>query len=173
MKTLLFDRLETPELGIILLVVDGDQLCALDYSDYEGRMLSLLKKRYGSVELLPTPNPCGYSQRVQAYLAGDYEALDSIPVNPGGTEFQRQVWLALRSIPVGSTISYGELAARLDRPKASRAVGGTNALNPIAIVLPCHRVIGANRSLTGYAGGLHRKQWLLKHENFLAHTFCQ
>ncbi|HET8842556.1 MAG TPA: methylated-DNA--[protein]-cysteine S-methyltransferase, partial [Ktedonobacteraceae bacterium] len=101
---------------------------------------------------------------LRAYLAGDPRSLDAIPVDTGGTAFQQQVWSALRSIPLGTTTTYGELAASLGKPKAYRAVGATNALNPIAIVLPCHRVVGADASLTGYAGGLHRKDWLLRHE---------
>jgi methylated-DNA-[protein]-cysteine S-methyltransferase len=111
-----------------------------------------------------TTDPCGFSSQVRSYFAGDYHCLDTIPVSTGGTPFQQQVWFALRTIPPGKTITYGELAAKLGKPTAYRAVGGTNALNPIAIVLPCHRVVGANASLTGYAGGLERKQWLLEHE---------
>lgn len=163
MHQLQIDRFASP-LGEILLVVDGDELVALDYADYEERMLRLLARRYGAFELQPASDPHGYSSLVQAYLAGDMSALDAIPVNTGGTPFQRQVWSALREIPVGSSVSYGELAARLGRPAAARAVGMTNSLNPIAIVLPCHRVVGANKSLTGYAGGLERKAWLLQHE---------
>lgn len=165
MKTLQFDRIESP-IGAILLAVDDGQLCTLDYEDYEQRMMTLLERRYGPVHLVPTTDPCGFSGRIRDYFAGDYSALDAIPVNTGGTAFQQQVWSALRSIPVGSTLTYSALAARVGRPTAYRAVGGTNALNPIAIVLPCHRVVGADTSLTGYAGGLERKQWLLKHEGY-------
>ncbi len=165
MKTLQFDRIESP-IGTILLAVDDGQLCTLDYEDYEQRMMTLLERRYGPVHLVPTTDPCGFSGRVRDYFAGDYSALDAIPVNTGGTAFQQQVWSALRSIPVGTTLTYSALAARVGRPTAYRAVGGTNALNPVAIVLPCHRVVGADTSLTGYAGGLERKQWLLKHEGY-------
>ncbi len=163
MKNLLIDRVSSP-LGEILLVVDGVELVALDYAGYEGRMLKLLTRRYGAFELEPASDPHGYSSRVQAYLAGDMAALESIPVSTGGTPFQQQVWRALREIPAGCVVSYGELAARLGRPSAARAVGMTNSLNPVAIVVPCHRVVGANHSLTGYAGGLERKAWLLQHE---------
>lgn len=163
MKTLQFDRITSP-IGPILIVVDGEQLCALDYEDYEQRMRTLLQRRYSSFSLVPTLNPHGISEQLKAYFAGNYSCLDTIPVSTGGTAFQQQVWLALRTISPGTTLSYGELAAQLGRPTAYRAVGGTNALNPIAIVLPCHRVVGANASLTGYAGGLARKQWLLQHE---------
>ncbi len=103
--------------------------------------------------------------RLAAYFRGDLQALDGIPVDPdGGTPFQREVWLTLRAIPAGATWSYGELAGRIGRPSAIRAVGAANGANPIPIVLPCHRVIGANGSLVGYGGGLDRKRWLLAHE---------
>ena len=165
MKALQCDRIDSP-VGTILLVVDDKKLCSLDYVDYEPRMMTLLQKRYGSVVLEPVSDPCSFSSRIRDYLAGDYACLDTIPVSTGGTAFQQEVWLALRSIPPGKTLTYGELAAQLGRPTAYRAVGGTNALNPVAIVLPCHRVIGASSSLTGYAGGLERKHWLLQHEGW-------
>lgn len=165
MKTLLSDRIDTP-IGAILIAVDGEQLCSLDFEDNEEHIMASLRRRYGEFTLEPDDNPAGISERLRAYFAGDYTCLDAIPVNTGGTAFQQEVWLALRTIPPGSTLSYGELAAQLGRPTAYRAVGGTNALNPVAIVLPCHRVIGSNASLTGYAGGLERKQWLLQHEGF-------
>jgi methylated-DNA-[protein]-cysteine S-methyltransferase len=101
---------------------------------------------------------------VRAYLAGSYGAIDGIPVDTGGTPFQRRVWSALRRIPAGQTLTYGALARRLGTPAASRAVGRAVSLNPVAIVVPCHRVIGADGRLTGYAGGLDRKRWLLAHE---------
>ena len=99
-----------------------------------------------------------------AYFKGDLTAIDGLKVANGGTDFQRAVWKALRAIPAGGTITYGALAARLGRPKAARAVGLANGANPIAIVVPCHRVVGADGSLTGYGGGMARKQWLLAHE---------
>ncbi|GCE05249.1 methylated-DNA--[protein]-cysteine S-methyltransferase [Dictyobacter aurantiacus] len=163
MKELCYDTIDSP-IGTIVLVVDGDQLCSLDYTDYESRMMTLLRKRYGEFQLTRASDPCGVSSQLRAYFAGDYRCLDAIPVNTGGTTFQQQVWSALRAIPAGTTTTYGQLATRLGKPTASRAVGAANALNPIAIVLPCHRVIGANASLTGYAGGLQRKHWLLQHE---------
>jgi methylated-DNA-[protein]-cysteine S-methyltransferase len=107
------------------------------------------------------------TSRIRDYFSGDHHAIDSIPVNAGGTPFQQQVWHALRAIPSGTTMTYGALALQLGRPTASRAVGAANGANPIGIVVPCHRVIGANTSLTGYARGLERKTWLLRHEGFL------
>ena len=163
MKRLHVDSLESP-VGTIVLVEDEGRLCSLDYVDYEQRMMMLLERRYGPVSLVPQADPSGFSSRVRRYLEGDYHSLDEIPVSTGGTPFQQQVWQALRSIPPGQTLSYGALASKLGRPTASRAVGRTNGLNPVAIVLPCHRVVGADASLTGYAGGLERKRWLLNHE---------
>ncbi|HEY9621902.1 MAG TPA: methylated-DNA--[protein]-cysteine S-methyltransferase [Crinalium sp.] len=160
---LLIDKLES-EIGIILIVTDGDRLCALDYADYEERMTSLLRTRYGQFYLKEMSNPNGMSSLLQAYLDGEIAAIDTILVNPGGTSFQRQVWATLRTIPPGKTASYGELAQRLGKPTAYRAVGMANSLNPVSIVIPCHRVIGAKAHLTGYAGGLERKRWLLQHE---------
>lgn len=160
---LYFDKVES-EIGDILIVTDGQSLVSLDYADYEPRMLKLLKTRYGAFELKQVENPGGFSERVKAYLAGDFSSLDHIPVNTGGTPFQQEVWQALRTIPAGVVVSYKELAQKVGRPTAYRAVGMTNSLNPVAIVLPCHRVVGANSALTGYAGGLERKRWLLRHE---------
>jgi methylated-DNA-[protein]-cysteine S-methyltransferase len=102
-------------------------------------------------------------EQLNAYFAGDLRAFD-LPLTMHGTEFQRRVWAALCEIPYGETISYGELARWVGNPKASRAVGLANGRNPVAIVVPCHRVIGADGSLTGYGGGLERKVWLLEHE---------
>lgn len=165
MTELLTDQIESP-VGTLFLIVAGASLCALDFSGYDARMHKLLHARYGAVTLRPVDDPHGFSRRIRAYLAGDLQSLDAIPVDAAGTPFQRQVWAALRTIPPGSVTTYGALAARIGRPTASRAVGMTNSLNPIAIVVPCHRVVGANATLTGYAGGLERKQWLLQHEGF-------
>jgi methylated-DNA-[protein]-cysteine S-methyltransferase len=109
-------------------------------------------------------NPFGLSDAFARYFAGELGVLDSLAVETGGTPFQRQVWQALREIPCGSTVSYGQLAERIGRPTAVRAVGLANGTNPVSVVVPCHRVIGSNGSLTGYGGGLERKRWLLNHE---------
>lgn len=166
MTELQIDRIDSP-IGTILIVSDGEQLCSLDYAEYEQRMMILLEKRYGQVSFRQNADPCGFSSKLHQYFAGDYHCLDSIAVNTGGTDFQQQVWSLLRTIPPGTTMTYGQLAAKFGKPNAYRAVGATNALNPIAIVLPCHRVVGADASLTGYAGGLERKRWLLQHEHTL------
>jgi methylated-DNA-[protein]-cysteine S-methyltransferase len=159
----LLDRIIT-EIGTLLIVSDGERLCALDYGGYEERMGTLLHRRYGCIQFREAPDPQGFSSRIRSYLTGHYKAINDIPVNTGGTPFQRQVWAALRTIPVGTTLSYGDMAMRLGKPAVYRAVGMANALNPIAIVIPCHRMIGSNGALTGYAGGLERKRWLLAHE---------
>jgi methylated-DNA-[protein]-cysteine S-methyltransferase len=163
---LLTDRVDSP-LGTILLAADGTHLCALDFGDCETRMTARLEDRYGRFHLARVRDPLGVSSRIRAYLAGDYGALDDIPVSAGGTEWEQRVWSALRSIQVGTVVSYGELARRLGCPRSTRAVGAANARNPVAIVVPCHRLIGAGARLTGYAGGLDRKRWLLQHEGIV------
>jgi O-6-methylguanine DNA methyltransferase len=149
-----------------LLVVTGrdDTLRALDFVDYEPRMSRLLGDHYGDCELRLGPAPSSVTDALDAYFDGELTAIDTLSTATGGTDFQREVWKALRDIEPGSTMSYGQLAAAIGRPNASRAVGAANGSNPIAIVVPCHRVIGANGSLTGYGGGLPRKRWLLDHE---------
>jgi methylated-DNA-[protein]-cysteine S-methyltransferase len=151
-------------IGVVVIAVRDGHLCALDYEDCRHRMVASIAARYGVVELRRAVDPFGVSARVRAYLQGDLQAIDAISVHTAGTPFQRQVWAALRRIPAGSTITYTDLARELGRPSAARAVGTINGRNPVAIVVPCHRVIGADASLTGYAGGLWRKRWLLSHE---------
>lgn len=163
---LYIDRIASP-LGTVLVVSDGSHLRALDFHDYEARMQRLLARHYGEVTLQPARDPGGASAAVDAYFAGDFQALDAFPVATNGTAFQRMIWRHLREIRAGSTSSYGELAKRIGNPAASRAVGLANGANPIAIAVPCHRMIGANGALTGYAGGLPRKRWLLRHEGAL------
>ena len=152
-------------LGELLLVTDDEQvLRALDFSDYATRMQRLLARHYGQFVLVEGPAPTAIAAALDRYFAGDLTAIDAIPVVTAGSDFQRQVWAALRAIPAGTTSGYGALAARIGRAGAARAVGLANGLNPIGIVVPCHRVIGASGALTGYAGGVARKQWLLAHE---------
>jgi methylated-DNA-[protein]-cysteine S-methyltransferase len=127
-------------------------------------MHQLLRRYCGQYTVTEAKNPGGASRQLQAYFDGDLGALDDVPVRADGTAFQRLVWTALRQIPAGTTTTYGRLAARIGRPTAIRAVGLANGANPISIVVPCHRVIGADASLTGYGGGLARKEWLLRHE---------
>lgn len=158
------DRLKTP-IGVALLVTDDDGvLRALDWEDFEPRMRQLLRLQCGAVDLKNARAPAALKTALSAYFNGDLDRLDDIQWRVGGTPFQRKVWQALPKIPAGSTLSYGALAARLGSPRAMRAVGHANGSNPISVVLPCHRLIGANGSLVKYGGGLERKRWLLRHE---------
>ena len=109
------------------------------------------------------------SEQLAEYFAGTRTTFD-LPLDASGTAFERRVWDALRTVPYGTTLSYGELARRLGDPRATRAVGAANGKNPIPIIVPCHRVIGANGALTGFGGGLDRKRWLLEHEGALTTT---
>lgn len=162
---LLIDRVETP-IGILLLAADSEgRLRAMDWADYEERMQRLLRRHYGTRYILEAADdPHGLSEKMRRYFKGDIGVIEDIAVETAGTVFQQQVWAELRKIASGSVISYGQLAERIGNPKAVRAVGLANGSNPIGIVVPCHRVIGADGSLTGYGGGLERKKWLLDHE---------
>ena len=163
--TLFLDEIETP-LGPVALASDGMALRALWFETAAGLAASL-SRRLDPQALREASDPQGFSARVRAYFAGELGALGDLPAAPDGTAFQRRVWAELRRIGPGQTRSYGELAARLGLPRAARAVGLANGRNPVALVVPCHRVIGADGSLTGYAGGVDRKRWLLAHEGAL------
>ncbi|MES2789585.1 MAG: methylated-DNA--[protein]-cysteine S-methyltransferase [Planctomycetota bacterium] len=154
---------ESP-VGIVYVVSDGTHVRSIDFAGYEPRMHRLLTRHYGRYTLHSVRGPDPTVSRLAEYFAGDLQAVDQIAVATNGTAFQQQVWAALRAIPAGTTVSYGAIASRIGRPAACRAVGLANGANPISIVVPCHRVIGANHGLTGYGGGIERKQWLLDHE---------
>ena len=158
---LVMSRLDSP-LGALLLACRADgAVVALDFADFEGRF----RARLG--EAVAGAAPAVVAGAVAAYFGGELAALDGLAVAPGGTVFQQRVWAALRRIPAGGTCSYGEVARGLGVPGAARAVGLANGQNPVALVIPCHRVIGASGALTGYAGGMARKAWLLRHEGVL------
>lgn len=159
--SILVDEIESPIGRIVIAVRDG-RLCALEFG--RARVVRSMAARYGPVPRVRVRDPFGISRKIRAYLAGDLTAVDRIPVDTGGTPFQRQVWQALRRIRPGRTRSYGELAHALGHGAAARAVGAANGRNPISIVVPCHRLVGGDASLTGYGGGLWRKRWLLRHE---------
>jgi len=164
------DRMATP-IGELVLVCDGqDRLRAVDWADHESRMLQLLGRYCGKAGFTLTlaKNPGGLSAALARYFKGDLAAIDPLATQTGGTAFQRDIWDALRRIPTGATISYAELARRIGKPAAIRAAGLANGANPVSIVIPCHRVIGSDGSLTGYGGGLHRKKWLLAHEKAIS-----
>ena len=161
---LTLDRIASP-VGEVLVVTDADgAVRALDFHDYEDRLRRLLRRHYGEVTLADGRAPQAVRRAVEAYFNGDLAAFDAVEVKTGGTDFQRAVWKALRDIPAGETRSYGQLAAAIGSPKAVRAVGLANGANPVGVIVPCHRVVGASGKLTGYAGGLERKKWLLEHE---------
>jgi methylated-DNA-[protein]-cysteine S-methyltransferase len=151
---------------MLLVTDDRRRLRFLDWEDHEARMQRLVGRYYRktNVVLREVTRKSSAHRALEAYFAGELEAIDPLATNAPGTDFQRDVWRALRRIPTGQTLSYGALAAKIGRPAAVRAVGLANGANPIAIVVPCHRVIGANATLTGYGGGLDRKRWLLDHE---------
>lgn len=166
--TFALSRLETP-IGVALIATDDQgRLRVLDWEDHRARMQRLLDRIYrktGGVRLdAKTEAAWPVRDRLKAFFAGDLEAINGIDVESAGTPFQRKVWQVLRKIPAGKTWTYTQLAARAGKPEAIRAAGAANGLNPISVVVPCHRVIGMDGSLTGYGGGIHRKEWLLNHE---------
>jgi methylated-DNA-[protein]-cysteine S-methyltransferase len=176
MTSLVFnvERMPTPCGELLIATDDEGALRGLDWVDHEFRLRQLLKQQYpkDAVQLSAGARAAsGASRLLGSYFAGDLRAFDALVVRTGGTSFQREVWAALRTIPAGQTVSYGALAKRLNRPSAMRAVGMANGANPVSIVVPCHRVIGADGSLTGYGGGLPRKRWLLEHEGLRVADF--
>ena len=170
--TVLQTALVKTPIGPLRLVVHEKALVALSFPGRDEGIEGDLERRFGPITLEKRADPDGLAARLRAYFDGDLRALDTIPADPAGTPFQQAVWSALRAIPVGTTVSYSELAGGLGRPDAVRAVASANAHNPVAVVIPCHRVIGADGSLTGYGGGLHRKQWLLAHEQAALPASC-
>lgn len=163
---------ETP-LGVLILATDSNgDLCAADFTDHEQRLLRLLERRFrrSGYTLSPGSAPAGIEKALAAYFMGDLDQLRTIRLRTGGTPFQQSIWAALRDIRAGTSMSYSGLAAQLGKPNAARAVGHANGSNPFNIIIPCHRLIGANGNLTGYAGGIARKRWLLDHEARYANT---
>jgi len=169
MLKLLEDKITTP-LGPLWVICDEQyNLRAVEWEEHSNRMEELLNIHYRAqgYERVAVSNPNGLSQKLADYFSGDLSVIDSLPTATAGTPFQRQVWQALRTIPCGQVMHYGQLADTLGRPGAARAVGAANGSNPVSIVVPCHRVIGRNGTMTGYAGGVGRKEWLLRHEGYL------
>jgi methylated-DNA-[protein]-cysteine S-methyltransferase len=163
---LLVDHLDTP-LGRFAVVADEDhRLRAAGFTSGHARMEKQLRlgTKGRPLEMVPASDPGGLTTAITRYFAGDVHAIDDLPVVFDGTSFQCAVWEALRLIPVGETWSYARLAQHVGNPRAVRAVGLANGANPVAVVVPCHRVIGSDGGLTGYGGGIERKRWLLQHE---------
>ena len=168
-ERLVLDRIATPIGAAIVVADEAGVLRAFNWTEHEPAMRRGLWAHYGDVALEEGPAPRSVARAFAAYFGGDIRALEGLDWATGGTAFQQSVWRALCAIPAGETISYMELARRVGRPKAMRAVGSANGRNPVALIAPCHRVIGADLSLTGYGGGLERKRWLLRHEGATFH----
>jgi methylated-DNA-[protein]-cysteine S-methyltransferase len=163
-QAFILERTQTP-LGEGVLISDQAGTLRLFYwDDPAHRWQAALRQRYGEVTLKERKNVFGHAKVLRNYFDGDIAVVDAMKVAFAGTDFQNKVWTALRKIPGGATTSYGALAKKIGKPDAVRAVGLANGQNPISLIVPCHRVIGSNGSLTGYGGGLPRKRWLLDHE---------
>jgi methylated-DNA-[protein]-cysteine S-methyltransferase len=156
-------ELATP-LGDVRFARHSGQLLALAFAECWPAVGRALERRVGRVEWLPAGDANELDARLRGYFAGELSTLSGVAVELAGTDFQRRVWRALREIPAGATTSYAELARRIGAARAVRAVGAANGANPLWLVVPCHRAIGSDGSLTGYAGGIERKRWLLAHE---------
>lgn len=156
------DVVESP-VGPLAVAERGGRVCLLHFGG-DGPEVDATFERWYPGEPRNRQRLPGIAATLQRYFAGETKAIDAVAVEMNGTEFQKTVWAALRRIPCGSTISYAELARRIGAPRAVRAVGTANGANPVAVIVPCHRVIGADGTLTGYGGGLDRKRWLLAHE---------
>jgi len=156
--------LPTP-IGEIDVVTDADgRLRVLEFHDQPHRLARALRLHHRDQAVETGTAPTAVRDGLAAYFAGELAALKTVPWMIGGTAFQNQMWRALAEIAPGETTSYTGLAQRMGRPSAVRAVGAANGANPIAIVVPCHRVVGTAGALTGYGGGIERKRWLLAHE---------
>ena len=156
-------ELDTP-LGSLRYARAAGRVVGLAFADHFDGVERTLARQLGELEVEAVSGPDDTRARLEAYFAGELASLDGVAVELLGTEFQRRVWSALRAVPAGTTTSYGALARAIDRAPAVRAVGAANGANPLWLVVPCHRAIGANGSLVGYGGGLERKRWLLAHE---------
>jgi methylated-DNA-[protein]-cysteine S-methyltransferase len=151
-------------IGRLTLAARGRRLCMLHFGAPDDAVDKALRRWYPDEAVSMSADPAGVATALATYFSGELSSLDGIDVELNGTPFQVRVWNALRSVRAGTTASYAELADRIGARNAVRAVGAANGANPVAIVLPCHRIIGSNGSLTGYGGGLDRKRWLLQHE---------
>jgi methylated-DNA-[protein]-cysteine S-methyltransferase len=154
---------DTP-IGPLTVAAHGRRVCLVHFGPVDRYVRSSLESWYPDEPVEPHDDPAGAVSVLKRYFAGDLASLDEIEVELHGTSFQQRVWTALRTVREGTTLSYAKLADRVGSPAAVRAVGAANGANPVAVVLPCHRIIGSDGSLTGYGGGLDRKRWLLSHE---------
>jgi methylated-DNA-[protein]-cysteine S-methyltransferase len=157
---------ESP-IGPLTIAAHGDRVCLLHFGADGPAPRGMLRRWYPSESVELHSDPAGAVRVLQRYFDGVADALDGVPVEMNGTVFQKQVWEALRAVKAGTTTSYAAIAKAIERPEAVRAVGAANGANPVALIVPCHRIIGTNGSLTGYGGGLETKRWLLRHEGVL------
>ncbi len=151
-------------LGELTFALRSDRVCGLAFTDHFARLDRALTRRFRDAARTSGPAPSDVLRRLDAFFDGELAALDRVPLELRGTPFQRAVWEALCKVPAGRTTTYAELARAVGAPAAVRAVGAANGANPVSLVVPCHRAIGSDGSLTGYAGGMDRKRWLLAHE---------
>jgi methylated-DNA-[protein]-cysteine S-methyltransferase len=151
-------------IGELTVAARGSKVCLVHFGPASPAVRESLARWYPEVQIAEDADPAGAAAVLSRYFDGDLNSLDEIEVELHGTAFQQRVWTTLRCVAAGTTTSYAKLADRVGSPAAVRAVGAANGANPVAIVLPCHRIIGSNGSLTGYGGGLDRKRWLLQHE---------
>ncbi len=160
-------EIDTP-LGALRFATSSRRVLALAFADAWPALERSLTRRLGPLELCAAHDAGDLIARLDAYFAGDVATLDRVETALVGTSFQRRVWTALRCVPPGATTSYGALARAIGADTAVRAVGAANAANPVWLIVPCHRAIGADGRLVGYAGGIERKRWLLAHESVCA-----
>jgi methylated-DNA-[protein]-cysteine S-methyltransferase len=151
-------------IGVLTVAARESRVCLVHFGPDSKKIRDVLAGWYPEHAIEAAADPGGVVSILARYFAGDLSSLDDVEVELHGTDFQQRVWKALRSVTAGTTSSYAELARKVGTPAAVRAVGAANGANPVAVVLPCHRIIGSNGSLTGYGGGLDRKRWLLNHE---------
>ena len=151
-------------IGELTVAARGSKVCLVHFGPINKYVRTALTAWYPDTPIEPAKDPGGVVSVLSRYFDGDLTSLDEVEVELHGTPFQQRVWNALRTVTPGTTASYAELAGRVGAPAAVRAVGAANGANPVAVVLPCHRIIGSNGRLTGYGGGLERKRWLLHHE---------
>jgi methylated-DNA-[protein]-cysteine S-methyltransferase len=162
--------LDSP-IGPLTLAARGDRVCLLHFGPDGPAIRRSLERWYPGQAIVKNSDPAGAGTVLAAYFAGDIHALDRITVEMNGTPFQKRVWEALRRVRAGTTVPYSAIARTIQAPSAVRAVGAANGANPVAVIVPCHRIIGSNGTLTGYGGGLVRKEWLLRHEGVRCSLF--
>ena len=151
-------------IGDLNVIFKDETLYGLDFEDNETRLFGLMARYWKATNITNAPLPARLSHALDQYFNGDDNAFRTVKTHLNGTAFQEKVWHTIRNIPWGQTVSYGALAKDIEHPNAQRAVGAANGANPIAIIHACHRVVGADGTLTGFAGGLDKKEWLLGHE---------